>query len=104
MLIRCSALLRRSAIPKRTSKVLLSFIESVHPVFNCTISFQKNGFATIPLSRDGNEQHPKALPLEALHQIKLELAEADQNNDGRLDAEELKTILKKHSNAFSDEV
>ncbi len=67
---------------------------------NCLLSFQKHGLATIPPTpkledRDINEQHLKAIPLEALHHIKLELAEADQNNDGRLDAEELKNILKK---------
>jgi hypothetical protein len=84
-------------------------MKSVHPVLNCPIPFRKHGLATKPPTqkpegRDVNEQHPAAISLEALHQIKLELAEADQNNDGRLDAEELKNVLKKHSNAFSDEV
>jgi len=39
---------------------------------------------------------------DVIQTIKDDLTEADINNDGRIDAEELKIILKKHANAFTD--
>jgi len=44
----------------------------------------------------------KALDMAVVRQIKAELLAVDQNNDGRIDAAELKKLLRKHS-AFSDE-
>lgn len=43
------------------------------------------------------------LSSDSIRRIKTELIEADINNDGRLDANELRIILKKHSGAFTDE-
>jgi hypothetical protein len=45
----------------------------------------------------------QALDMAAVRQIKAELMEVDANSDGRIDAEELKQLLKKHNSSFTDE-
>jgi len=45
----------------------------------------------------------KALDMSVVRQIKAELMEVDANSDGRINAEELKKLLHKHSSAFTDE-
>lgn len=49
------------------------------------------------------EKTLKALDMAVVRQIKAELIEVDANSDGRLDAEELKKLLNKHNNTFTDE-
>ena len=60
---------------------------------------QKYNFSTATQAASNNDGN---LGLDTLQKIKKELVEADVNNDGRIDSQELKTILKKHSDAFSD--
>jgi hypothetical protein len=44
-----------------------------------------------------------ALDMSVVRQIKAELMSVDENSDGRLQADELKLLLRKHSTAFTDE-
>ncbi|KAG7349519.1 alternative oxidase-domain containing protein [Nitzschia inconspicua] len=48
------------------------------------------------------EKSLNVLDSQAVARIKEELAEVDANSDGRLDAEELKVLLRKHAGAFTD--
>jgi len=48
------------------------------------------------------EKPLKALDLAAVRQIKAELMAVDANSDGKLDSDELKQLLKKHSDVFTD--
>jgi len=45
----------------------------------------------------------QTLDMASVRQIKAELMEVDANSDGRIDAEELKQLLKKHNSSFTDE-
>jgi len=44
----------------------------------------------------------ETLDMSVVEKIKAELMEADVKNDGRIDAEELKTLLRSHNNTFTD--
>jgi hypothetical protein len=59
--------------------------------------------ATQAKGGDSKNKNQTIIAAEVVRQIKTELAEADRNDDGRIDAEELKSILKKHKNVFTDE-
>lgn len=54
------------------------------------------------VSVNNTDKSWKVLDSMAVERIKQELAEVDKNSDGRLDADELKTLLRKHKNTFSD--
>jgi hypothetical protein len=45
----------------------------------------------------------KALDQSIVRSIEMELNEVDKNADGRIDAEELKNLLRRHNSAFTDE-
>lgn len=49
------------------------------------------------------EKRLQALDMGTVRKIKSELMAVDANSDGRIDAEELKQLLKRHSASFTDE-
>ncbi|KAG7373058.1 hypothetical protein IV203_033782 [Nitzschia inconspicua] len=48
------------------------------------------------------EKSLNVMDSQAVARIKEELVEVDAKSDGRLDAEELKVLLRKHAGAFTD--
>ena len=58
---------------------------------------------TISFSTTAPEGTKAPLDAELLQKIKQDLITSDLNHDGRIDASELKLILKKYSDTFSDE-
>lgn len=59
--------------------------------------------STTAPTENSNEKEKELLSAEIIRSIKAELIEADVNSDGKVDAEELKLILKKHSDIFSEQ-
>ena len=58
---------------------------------------------TVDNGKDNFSHKPlKALSTHDVLRIKQELMDVDKNFDGRLDADELKTLLRKHTGTFSD--
>lgn len=60
-------------------------------------------FSTQVSAADAKAPPITSLEMSIVRQIKAELMSVDANSDGRLDADELKALLRKHSSAFTDE-
>jgi len=65
-------------------------------------------FSSIAVNPEGTnipgtiERPLKALDMALVRKIKSELMEVDANSDGRIDSEELKALLRRHSTSFTD--
>lgn len=65
---------------------------------------QTHAFSSMAQNPRGTLERPlKVLDMNMVRKIKAELMEVDRNSDGRIDAEELKALLRRHSSAFTDE-
>ena len=60
-------------------------------------------FSTKASTVDAQTSPTTCLEMSIVRQIKAELMSVDANSDGRLDADELKELLRKHTSTFSDE-
>lgn len=81
-----------AALEPSISSLVRSFSSVVPPTATAT--------ATATAAEDKSGQ--TARYAELIREIKTDLIEADVNHDGKIDAEELKIILRKHNTVFSD--
>lgn len=71
---------------------------ALSPYLTSNTTCSKN-FSTVTENKSDDKN---IIYADIVRKIKAELIEADVNSDGKIDSEELKIILKKHSDVFSD--
>ena len=98
----------RTAVPAATANVSADRLLSAYTTGNTTRRFKSTVAAatandTTLAASDTLEKQLKGLDMRAVRQIKADLMAVDANSDGRLDADELKALLRRHDDVFTDE-